>query len=105
MSEKGFRAAIVRNDIARGIIGGFSTVTPLLSGVWRFLDHALADISAVLAELEAVRLDRANLLAAMSATLGAWSDGEDDPLWYIRDELEARRTPSPDEGDEGRRHE
>jgi hypothetical protein len=98
MSEKGFRAAIVRNDIARGIIAGFSAVTPLLSGVWRYIDHALADVSAVLAELEAVRLDRANLLAAMSAALGAWSDGEDDPLWYIRDELESRQMPPEDHG-------
>ena len=60
-----------RNDIARDIIAGFAAVTPELAGVWRLIDTALADLPAVLAdlgwtraELEAVRLDRANLLAA-----------------------------------------
>lgn len=98
MTGKEFRKAIVRNDIARGIIGGFSLMTPLLSWVWRFIDRALADVSAVLAELEAVRLDRANLLAAMAAALDAQSDGEEDPLWYIRDELDAHQMPPQDQG-------
>ena len=87
-----------RNDIARDIIAGFASVTPTLSGVFRFLDSALADVPAVLAELgrvraelEAVRLDRANLLAAMRATIAAQADGEPDPLYYLRDELDARQ--------------
>ena len=61
-----------RNDIARDIIAGFAAVTPSLAGAWRLIDTALADLPAVLAdlgraqaELEAVRLDRANLLAAI----------------------------------------
>lgn len=97
MTYKGYRASIVRNDVARAIIGGFSLVTPLLSGVWGLVDRALADISALLAELQVVRTDRANLLAAIRCTLDAHADGEDDPLWYIRDELEARQTP-PESG-------
>jgi hypothetical protein len=87
-----------RNDIARDIIAGFASVTPTLAGVFRFIDSALADLPAVLAELgrtrtelEAVRLDRANLLAAMRATVGAQADGEGDPLYYLRDELDARQ--------------
>lgn len=83
-----------RNDIARDIIAGFAAVTPALGGIWRLVDKALADLPAVLAELgrvraelAAVRLDRANLLAAMRATLGADSDGEPDPLAYLRDEI------------------
>ena len=83
-----------RNDIARDIISGFAAVTPALTGVWRLVDTALADLPAVLAnlrrartELEAVRLDRANLLAAMRATLAADAEGEPDPLGYLRDEL------------------
>ena len=87
-----------RNDIARDIIAGFASVTPTLAGVFRFIDSALADLPAVLAELgriraelEAVRLDRANLLAAMRATIGAQADGEPDPLYYLRDELGARQ--------------
>jgi hypothetical protein len=87
-----------RNDIARDIIAGFAAVTPTLAGVFRFVDSALADVPAVLAELgrartelEAVRLDRANLLAAMRATTAAHADGEPDPLYYLRDELDARQ--------------
>ena len=59
-----------RNDIARDIIAGFAAVTPTLMGAFRIIDSALADLPAVLAdlgraraELKAVRLDRANLLA------------------------------------------
>jgi hypothetical protein len=84
-----------RNDIARDIIAGFAAVTPSLTGVFRFIDAALADVPAVLAdlrrvraELEAVRLDRANLLAAIRATLAADADDEPDPLGYLRDELD-----------------
>lgn len=87
-----------RNDIARDIIAGFASVTPTLAGVSRLIDAALADLPAVLAEtlrvsadLEAVRLDRANLLAAMRATIGAHADGEPDPSYYLRDELDARQ--------------
>jgi len=90
-----------RNDIARDIIAGFASVTPTLAGLFRFVDSALADVPALLAdlrreraELAAVRLDRANLLAAMRATLGAQADGEPDPLYYLRDELQARQERS-----------
>lgn len=90
-----------RNDIARDIIAGFAAVTPNLAGVWRYLDHALADIPATLAdlgrvraELEAVRLDRANLLAAIRATLGAHNEGAEDPLGYLREELDPPGTPA-----------
>jgi hypothetical protein len=84
-----------RNDIARDIIAGFMAVTPRLAGVFRLIDSALADLPAVLAdlartraELEAARLDRANLLAAIRATLSADADGEHNPLGYLRDELD-----------------
>jgi hypothetical protein len=90
-----------RNDIARDIAAGFAAVTPTLAGVWRLVDQALADVPAVLAELgraraelEAVRLDRANLLAAIRATLAAHDEGEDDPLGYLRDEIDATCTPA-----------
>src|ERR1700742_176580 len=83
-----------RNDIARDIVAGFAAVTPHLAGIWRVLDQALADLPAVLAdlgraqaELRAVRLDRANLLAAIRAALSADAEGEPDPLGYLRDEL------------------
>jgi hypothetical protein len=95
-----------RNDIARDIIAGFAAVTPALTGVWRILDQSLADLPAVLAELgraraelTAVRLDRANLLAAMRAAIAAQADGETDPLYYLRDELETR--PGRSQGHRG----
>jgi hypothetical protein len=90
-----------RNDIARDIIAGFAAVTPALAGIWQLLDRALADLPAVLAdqrraraELEAVRLDRANLLAAIRATLAAAAEGEPDPLGYLRDELDSPEPPA-----------
>jgi hypothetical protein len=89
-----------RNDITRDIIAGFAAVTPALAGVWRLVDTALADLPAVLAdlgraraELDAVRLDRANLLAAIRATLAADAEGEPDPLGYLRDELDSADAP------------
>ena len=90
-----------RNDISRDIIAGFAAVTPTLAGVWRLVDTALADLPAVLAELrrmraelEAVRLDRANLLAAIRATLAAHDEGEPDPLGYLRNELDSPDVPT-----------
>jgi hypothetical protein len=94
MNGDGFREITTRNDIARDIIAGFAAVTPTLTGAWRLIDTALADIPALLAELgrvqaelEAVRLDRANLLAAIRACLAASDEGESYPLGYLRDEL------------------
>ena len=101
MNADTFQRITTRNDIARDIIAGFAAVTPTLAGVFRLVDSALADVPAVLAdlgrvraELEAVRLDRANLLAAIRACLAADADGEDDPLGYLRDELDATGTPA-----------
>jgi hypothetical protein len=90
-----------RNDVARDIIAGFAAVTPTLAGVWRLIDTALADLPAVLAELgraraelEAVRLDRANLHAAIRATLAADAEGEPDALGYLRYELDSTDAPA-----------
>jgi hypothetical protein len=90
-----------RNEIARHMIAGFSAEMPALADFWRHLDTALADnpalsaeITRLNAELTAARLDRANLLAAVRAALAADADGEADPLYYLRDELNARQAPS-----------
>ena len=95
MTGSSHEEATNRNDTARDLIAGFAAVTPNLAGVWRYVDRALADVPTTLAEagraraeLEAVRLDRANLLAAIRATLGAHDEGEDDPLGYLRAELD-----------------
>ena len=88
------REISTRNQHARHIIAGFSFALPALADVWRFLDQALTDTLALAAEvirqraeIAAIRLDRANLLAAIRATLAAHHDGERDPLAYLRDEL------------------
>jgi hypothetical protein len=96
------RAAVTtRNGIARDIIAAFAAVTPTLTGIFRLIDTALADLPAVLAdlgraraELEALRLDRANLLAAIRATLSADAEGVPDPLGYLRDELNSTGGPA-----------
>lgn len=91
-----------RNEAARHIIAGFSTAMPVLADIWQSLEDALndvpllsAEISRLSAELQATRFDRANLLAAARATLAAHRDGEPDPLFYLRDELDARSALSP----------
>jgi hypothetical protein len=101
MTSNPFAEVTTRNDIARDLMAGFAAVTPNLAGVWRYVDRALADVPATLAELgrvraelEVVRLDRANLLAAVRATLGAHDEGEDDPLGYLRVELDSPSTPA-----------
>ena len=90
-----------RNDHARRIIAAAASVLPVTFELWSQVDSALADLpalGAVIARLEAeladTRMDRANLIAAMRATLAAYADGESDPLYYLRDELDARQARS-----------
>ena len=97
-----------RNDNARHIIAGCAAATPTLAEMWRNLRDALddtlalaAEITRLSAELGRTRLDRANLRAAMRATLAAHADGEPDPmwylhdaLWYLRDELDTPENPA-----------
>jgi hypothetical protein len=90
-----------RNTHARHIVVGCASALPSLADMWQTLDDALADtvtlcalVTRLSAELDRVRLDRANLRAAMRATLAAHADGEPDPLWYLRDELNAAQARS-----------
>ncbi len=85
-----------RNTHARHIVAGCAADAPTLADMWRALDAALADtvtlaaqVTRLSAELDRARLERANLRAAMRATLAAHADGEPDPMWYLRDELNA----------------
>jgi ABC-type transporter Mla subunit MlaD len=94
-----------RNETARHMIAGFAAEMPRLADFWRNLDTALADtpalsaeIGRLAAELATARRDAADLLAAIRATLAAYADGEADPLWYVRDELNARQTRSQGHG-------
>jgi hypothetical protein len=88
-----------RNDQARHIVVGFASAMPWLPEIWEYLHGALDDVPALTAEvsrlsadLRDTRLDRANLRAAMRATLAAHADGEPDPMGYLRDELDAPET-------------
>ncbi|HXL91803.1 MAG TPA: hypothetical protein VN969_22890 [Streptosporangiaceae bacterium] len=90
-------AIMSRNDTARQVIAAFITGMPPLSGLWRRIGAALEDtpvlaarVTMLAAELKEARLDLADMLAAARATLAAHADGETDPLWYLRDELDAR---------------
>jgi hypothetical protein len=47
----------------------------------------IAQIHELYAALAAERLRSANLEAAIRAALGAYDDGEADPLAYLRDEI------------------
>jgi hypothetical protein len=94
--EISLRAVYARNDTARRMVAGFMSALPAMAGMWQQLDRALADVpamGAVIARLTAqladTRMDRANLLAAMRATMAAHADGEPDPLWYVRDALDS----------------
>ncbi|HEU5157029.1 MAG TPA: hypothetical protein VFU43_08535 [Streptosporangiaceae bacterium] len=83
--------------MARDIVAGFSAASPTLAEIWNYVETALADTPALVteitrlrAEATGARLDRANLVAAIRATIAAHHDGEDDPLSYLRDELDAQ---------------
>jgi hypothetical protein len=91
-------AIYARNDHARQVIAGCMSAMPAASEMWQQVDIALGDVPAlgaivsrVAAELADTRMDRANLLAAMGAAVAAQADGEADPLYYLRDELDARQ--------------
>ena len=88
-----------RNTHARYIVAGCASALPTLAGMWQELRDALTDtatltaqLTRLSADLKRARLDAANLRAAMRATLAAHADGEPDPLWYLRDELNAHQT-------------
>ena len=72
-----------RHDTAAAVIDKLARALdtiPLLS----------AEISRLRRRLAASLNDLNNLLAAAKATLSAHTDGEEDPLYYLRDELTAQ---------------
>lgn len=103
--------ALTRNEYACQLVAGFRSAMPAMAEIWDYLNDALNDvrvldalIKRLIDELDETRRHRANLLAAMRATLAAHDDHEPDPLWYLRDELEAAQAASSGpQGDSGRR--
>ena len=72
-----------RHDTAAAVIdklGRALDTIPLLS----------AEINRVRRQLTTTLTDLNNLIAAAKATLSAQTDGEEDPLYYLRDELTAQ---------------
>ena len=72
-----------RHDTATAVVdtlGRALDTIPLLS----------AEITSLRRRLATTRHDFNNLLAAARATLSAHADGEEDPLYYLRDELTAQ---------------
>ena len=72
-----------RHDIAAAVIGKLGRALdtiPLLS----------AEITCLRRRLTVTLTDLNNLIAAAKATLSAHTDGEEDPLYYLRDELTAQ---------------
>ncbi|TDB97427.1 hypothetical protein E1267_39860 [Nonomuraea longispora] len=83
-----------RNRIAHDLIDTFARSTATLNDLWQHITAALQDTPVLVAEIMRLRaqlsknrLSRANLTAAMRATLHADADGECNPLSYLRDEL------------------
>ena len=79
-----------RHDTAAAVIDKLARALdtiPLLS----------AEISRLRRGLTATLSDLNNLLAAAKATLSAQTDGEEDPLFYLRDELTAQGQLRPEQ--------
>ncbi|MEU7746834.1 hypothetical protein [Nonomuraea sp. NPDC049158] len=97
-----------RNNTAAQLLAALTRDPLPLLPIWAYVISALDDIEALIdeitglrAELASIRHQRANLLAAIRATLAAERDGDDDPLYYVRDELHAQTHPDQTAG-EGR---
>ncbi|MGI5284873.1 hypothetical protein ACQEVF_16250 [Nonomuraea polychroma] len=97
-----------RNSTAAQLLAALTRDPLPLLPVWAHVIAALDDIESLIdevtglrAELASIRYQRANLLAAIRATLAADRDGDHDPLYYVRDELHAQ-TPAEQATGEGR---
>ncbi|MEU1385810.1 MULTISPECIES: hypothetical protein [unclassified Nonomuraea] len=86
---------INRHRTARQLIATFARSAPALNDLWQHVTAALRDIPILVQEIRrlrhevrTLRLSRANYLAAINAALSAHTDGEPDPLAYLRDEVD-----------------
>ena len=77
----------------REVANRHDTATAVMDTLSRALDTIpllSAEIARLRRRLAASLNDFNNLLAAAKATLSANADGEEDPLFYLRDELTAQ---------------
>ncbi|MFI6594626.1 hypothetical protein ACIBHX_00165 [Nonomuraea sp. NPDC050536] len=91
------QGAAHRNTTAVHLLTTFAKSAPALDDMWQHIFAAFDDTPTLIHEIDrlrtalaAARFQRANLIAAIRATLAAHHDGEHDPLYYIRDELDAQ---------------
>lgn len=89
-TKTNLQEVIARNHRARHILAGTSAENPNLTETLRDVDAALLDVAHLIAETIEIRLNIAFLAAAAKATLRAHDDGISDPLWFLRDELDAQ---------------
>jgi hypothetical protein len=66
------------------------SATRTLAAALETIPRLCAEIGRLRARLARSLTDLHNLIAAARATLGAHADGEDDALYYLRDELDAQ---------------
>ncbi len=84
--------AIIDTDLQE-VANRHDTATAVVDALNRALDTIpllSAEINRLRRRLATTLGDFNNLLAAARATLSAHADGEEDPLYYLRDELTAQ---------------
>jgi hypothetical protein len=82
-----------RNTDLQEVANRHDTASAVIDTLGRALDTIpllSAEITRLRRRLAASLNDFNNLLAAAKATLSAHADGEEDPLFYLRDELTAQ---------------
>jgi hypothetical protein len=67
-----------------------------LAAALETIPRMCAEIGWLRARLARTLTDLHNLIAAARASLGAHADGEDDALYYLRDELDAQGQLPPE---------
>ncbi|MEV5574455.1 hypothetical protein AB0L06_30845 [Spirillospora sp. NPDC052269] len=88
-----------KNRIAREVVSYLDDAIPSMAELWWRIYAALADTLMLIVEINrlnaanrGLRTDYVNLLAAARALLGAAEEGTDpDPLYYVRDEVNAQQ--------------
>ncbi|GGS94692.1 hypothetical protein GCM10010156_61160 [Planobispora rosea] len=65
-----------KTETVSAVLTALDDIPDLCDDLERLRDHVAS-----------IRLHHANLKAAVLASLNAHHEGEDDPFWYVRDEL------------------
>jgi hypothetical protein len=82
--------AATRHDTAAAVVDALTRALDTIP----FLS---AEITRLRRRLTTTQTDSTNLVAAAKATLNAEADGEQDPLYYLRDELTAQGQLRPEQ--------